>query len=1298
MKMLQRVYKQLLAYKTKGPDGVDRFGKSFKDDYVFNYGTSSMERRSAHLVADFLGLDHRSHGSAAYRRVVVTDPQARREQVYTVGNMTIKLQRAKGLPLEEDGTAVYVVFSVNGTGRVQSRVTTGRNPAVWDPVETFDMKVPSTESVLEVAMFRHRLIGDEELIGVLLVPIDDLKNKVPTEKWFALSVADSEPTSEKSPRTTQPALELNLLYVRDAPAVGELTVTVKRAKQLPQMDLLGSADPFCMLELGKQTAQTRVVEDNLEPEWSESFVFKVEQLKGTVCTLKMYDFDSIGTNMPMGKVTFNISGLVPGREYEQWHVLEKIVGMDGPVQGSLLLAAKLDLGQLHDEKNASNSGLVSQDDEWDSIWSAALAPPSYAEPSTIRADIQQQSDDNHALRPEPETASVNADLSSVAKEEVKSTGEQIPRFSVATSAKSTAASNKAESATAADAEDESKMQQSDRQTIPHRDTGPTGRGTIESGSQSTTGDATAVETQMQSLVPKPDAAFDHFADKSTEVKTRTKFLGFPRVDSSYGSEHVAFVETASAHEKQAEAIEEAKQIDDGDKNNVALEAQLAVLHAQLALATKQAEIEASRLAAQKLAAATAQTKESYGAAVLTHPQSEDFQPSSEAAAPKHLTTNSPSEQFVSAVRQAPAEHMDANLLTQLELIRIPIGSSVGPATSGVESERDSSSEIDRQLQIIAQELGVSHTSSETVTRAVTSVDAVGQHASRGTLPSKVPLGIDSAERANPSSLRVPTRPLAMPRAPVSLPSSHAPINSYRDYVGHPAQRAPQRKTAAKVIGQHWPRRSKQASWGRVYESFMNGPAAETQSMPWETAPQRVGAVDGGWQYRADPAPPSNGKVMQKQIRAPTTGRGSAGGSVHVNQTESENIQDARMSQSSVPQLSALPTQSPWHHFLPRSFPPRNAKTGSTAHASHEPASQPSRWTPVAPAPATGQEGMNLQSRLRGGTDDGGTVTGPRQIGGSLRQYPVTGVVTKLELATAEAPLRPSLSLSPMLDGDESPVTDRSQRPHNALSATVRRGQKAADRTTNTRSRRKSVSFVDTDQIFGNRTSTDFNKTENVNDSGRSSSLRESVGNADHPELDGEKTDTEPRASNASRVAGRHGNPTSRRRGSSAGLVTAAGAVRVAPQPSMLPETRHLAAQLREMIDTAIGSNDLSAVDAVLHEVLQRVDALSSGSGEADSADHTAIKTELLGPLRALAEYKSRLVDARGPGARRGSQRRGSFFGHRRESSTYSPRLSPKIDAQRRRQSAVSVRGRQLPEGLEQDLHEIRVQVMVATSA
>eukprot|EP01050_Picozoa_sp_SAG11_P004476 SAG11_NODE_288_length_11198_cov_29.339130_1_plen_366_part_10 len=352
---------------------------------------------------------------------MVTDPQARREQVYNIGKVKVDVMQARGLSLDDStprASDIYVVMSVNGKYGKQSRVTSDRgspgNPR-WETEEVYSLQVPSRDAVLEIALFRHATFGEDELIGVLLVAIAELRHEVLSHKWFALKTTapphDSQDLSHSSDLDVEalgalphsvPELELGLLFIADKAALGELTVTVKAAKDLPQMDMLGSADPFCTLVLNpSQVAQTRVVEDSQAPEWSESFTFKVEELMSD-CVISMYDFDSIGTNEPMGRVTINIGLLVPGRTYEQWHTLQKMAGMEIAVQGSLQLSVRFDLvtvgGPDEDEHGSPAEDL---ENEWEQLWELGSTDVSAERTSAMHhhASVNDDTDD-----PEKSTA------------------------------------------------------------------------------------------------------------------------------------------------------------------------------------------------------------------------------------------------------------------------------------------------------------------------------------------------------------------------------------------------------------------------------------------------------------------------------------------------------------------------------------------------------------------------------------------------------------------------------------------------------------------------------------------------------------------------------------------------------------------------------------------------------------------------------------------------------------------------------------------------------------------------------
>lgn len=58
---------------------------------------------------------------------------------------------------------------------------------------------------------------------------------------------------------------------------GKLTVTVKRANNLPNADVIGKSDPYVVLYIRPMfKVKTKVIDNNLNPEWNETFEVIVE--------------------------------------------------------------------------------------------------------------------------------------------------------------------------------------------------------------------------------------------------------------------------------------------------------------------------------------------------------------------------------------------------------------------------------------------------------------------------------------------------------------------------------------------------------------------------------------------------------------------------------------------------------------------------------------------------------------------------------------------------------------------------------------------------------------------------------------------------------------------------------------------------------------------------------------------------------------------------------------------------------------------------------------------------------------
>lgn len=84
--------------------------------------------------------------------------------------------------------------------------------------------------------------------------------------------------------------------------IGLLRINVISAKNLPKMDVIGSADPYVILKLGTrvpQEAKTKIIFKNLNPCWEEQFVFEVTNATSTL-RVEVWDHDLVGEDDPIG--------------------------------------------------------------------------------------------------------------------------------------------------------------------------------------------------------------------------------------------------------------------------------------------------------------------------------------------------------------------------------------------------------------------------------------------------------------------------------------------------------------------------------------------------------------------------------------------------------------------------------------------------------------------------------------------------------------------------------------------------------------------------------------------------------------------------------------------------------------------------------------------------------------------------------------------------------------------------------------------------------------------------------------
>ncbi|KAL5699948.1 hypothetical protein ACHQM5_025463 [Ranunculus cassubicifolius] len=86
-----------------------------------------------------------------------------------------------------------------------------------------------------------------------------------------------------------------------------LLVKVLEGRNLPAMDLNGLSDPYVRIQVGKQRFKTKVVPKNLNPIWSEDFVFRVDDLKKDDLIVSVFDEDKYFNDDFIGYVKLSVS-------------------------------------------------------------------------------------------------------------------------------------------------------------------------------------------------------------------------------------------------------------------------------------------------------------------------------------------------------------------------------------------------------------------------------------------------------------------------------------------------------------------------------------------------------------------------------------------------------------------------------------------------------------------------------------------------------------------------------------------------------------------------------------------------------------------------------------------------------------------------------------------------------------------------------------------------------------------------------------------------------------------------------
>lgn len=282
-------------------------------------------------------------------------------ELKTIGILEVKLVQAKDLTNKDivgksDPFAVLFIRPLPEKTKTSKTINNQLNP-IWNEHFEFIVEDASTQH-LTIRVFDDEGVQASELIGCAQVPLKDLQPGKVKDVWLKL-VKDLEVQRDTKYRGQ---VQLELLYCpfgtennftnpfnpdyslttlekvlkseihgtegsdadktttktkREVIVRGVLSVTVISAEDLPVVDLMGKADPYVVLIMKKSETKvkTRVLNDNLNPIWNQTFDFVVEDALHEMLILEVWDHDTFGKDK-IGRVIMTLTRALLEGEFQ----------------------------------------------------------------------------------------------------------------------------------------------------------------------------------------------------------------------------------------------------------------------------------------------------------------------------------------------------------------------------------------------------------------------------------------------------------------------------------------------------------------------------------------------------------------------------------------------------------------------------------------------------------------------------------------------------------------------------------------------------------------------------------------------------------------------------------------------------------------------------------------------------------------------------------------------------------------------------------------------------------------------
>ncbi|PRQ26708.1 putative C2 domain, synaptotagmin-like mitochondrial-lipid-binding domain-containing protein [Rosa chinensis] len=282
-----------------------------------------------------------------------------------VGTLEVKLVEAKELTNKDivgksDPFAVIFIRPLPDRTKTSKVIDNDLNP-IWNEHYEFIVEDQSTQR-LTVRIFDDEGLQAAEFIGCCQIPLSSLEPGKVKDVWLKL-LKDLEIQRDTKYRgqvhlellycpygtdgnivnpfdhdfsltSLEKALKIENLTKAELRKIstkkkkemfirGVLSVTVISAEDLPIVDFMGKADPYVVLVLKKSEAKqkTRVITNNLNPVWNQTFDFMVEDALHEMLIVEVWDHDTFGKDR-IGRVIMTLTRVLMEGEYQECYPID----------------------------------------------------------------------------------------------------------------------------------------------------------------------------------------------------------------------------------------------------------------------------------------------------------------------------------------------------------------------------------------------------------------------------------------------------------------------------------------------------------------------------------------------------------------------------------------------------------------------------------------------------------------------------------------------------------------------------------------------------------------------------------------------------------------------------------------------------------------------------------------------------------------------------------------------------------------------------------------------------------------